>query len=91
MEVTLWLISFESKYYQSEIRPPTILSYNKHFLDVSGSMLETSSRPFYDFNEMKWQYNVTRQFLGVDIYNFQFSLIHHFKRMQHWKLDITGS
>ena len=40
---------------------------------------------------MKWQYNEICQFLVVDIYHFQFSLIHPFKKMKHWKLDIIGS
>ena len=37
---------------------------------------------------MKFQYNEICQFLVVDIYNFSFSLIHPFKKMKHWKLDI---
>ena len=39
---------------------------------------------------MKWQYNKICQFLVVDVYHFQFSLIHPFKKMKHWNLDITG-
>ena len=39
---------------------------------------------------MKWQYNETCHFLGVDIYHFQLSLINPFKKW-HWKLDIIGS
>ena len=50
--------------------------------------LETSSRPFYVFNEMT--INEICQFLVVDIYHFQFSLIHSFKVMKYWKLDING-
>ena len=39
---------------------------------------------------MKCQYNKICQFLAVDIYHFQFSLIHFFKEMKHWKLDTIG-
>ena len=39
---------------------------------------------------VEWQYNKTGQFLIVDIYHLQFSCIHPFKKMKHWKLDIIG-
>ena len=54
MEVTLLFISFESKYHENEIWFNTSVSCNKHLQHVFGSIriLETSSRTFYDFNEM---------------------------------------
>ena len=50
MEVTL----FNLKYYQNEICSNTTVSYNKHFRHALAQCwrLKTSSRPFYDFNEM---------------------------------------
>ena len=39
---------------------------------------------------MKWQYNKICQFLVVDIYHFWLSVIHSFKNIKHWKLDIIG-
>ena len=47
--------------------------------------LETSSRPFMIL--MKLEYNEICQILVVDIYDFYFSFIHIFKKMEHWKLD----
>ena len=54
MEVTLMLISFESKYYQNEIWWNTSMLFNRHCQCVFGSMPETgtSPRPFYDFIKM---------------------------------------
>ena len=51
--------------------------------------LEASSGPFMIL--MKWQYNEICQFLVTDIYYFWFSLIHPFKKMKHWKLDLIDS
>ena len=54
--------------------------------------LKTSSRFFHNFMIlMKWQFNKTRQFLVVGIYHFQFSLIHPFRKIKHWEVDIIGS
>ena len=39
---------------------------------------------------MKWQDNKICQCLVVDIYHFYFPLIHPFKKMEHWKLDIIS-
>ena len=37
---------------------------------------------------MKWQHNEMSQFL---VYHFQFSsLIHPYKKMKHWRLDLVG-
>ena len=51
---------------------------------VKCSRRETSSRCFSDFNEM----TISQDLSVVDICHFQFSLIHPFKKMKHWKLDI---
>ena len=39
---------------------------------------------------MKWQYNEICQFLVADIYHIYFSLIHPFKKMEDWKLELKG-
>ena len=39
---------------------------------------------------LKWQYSVIWPFLIADIYHFEMSLIHLFKKMKHWNLDIIG-
>ena len=49
--------------------------------------LETSSRPFNNFNETKIEQSLPIV-SGFDIYHFQFSLIHPFKKVKHWKLDM---
>ena len=38
----------------------------------------------------KWQYSKIWSFLIADIYHFYLSLIHLFKKMKHWNLDIIG-
>ena len=38
---------------------------------------------------MHRQYNEMCQFLVAGIYHFQFSLVHHFNKIKHWKLDIN--
>ena len=50
--------------------------------------LETSSRLFIIL--LKWHYNEIWPFLIVDIYHFYLSLIHLFKKLKHWNLDIVG-
>ena len=39
---------------------------------------------------LKWQYSEIKAFLIADIYHFYCLLIHLFKKMKHWNLDIIG-
>ena len=85
MEVTLMLIFFNPKYHQNEIYCMTNIS--NMFL-AQCWRLKTSSRPFYDFIKMTIKQGLA--IFIVDIYHFYLSLIHLFKKMKHWNLDIIG-
>ena len=39
---------------------------------------------------IKWKYIEICQFSKAYIYHLQFSIIHPFKKLKHWKLDIIG-
>ena len=51
-------------------------------------ILETSSMPFYDFNKMAIQLDLS--ICSSWYLPFLFSNIHPFKKMKHWKLDIIS-
>ena len=64
-----------------------ITNISNMFLDQCGAW-KLVSVPFVIL--MKWQYNEIFEFLLADIYHLKFSLIHLFKKMKHWKLEIIG-
>ena len=69
-----------------QIQECCITNFSNMFL-VQCWGLEGSSNPFYDFIKITiWQDLA----IFNNIYHFDISLIHLFKKMKHWNLDISG-
>ena len=68
-----------------QIQECCITNFSNMFLVLCWG-LEGSSNPFYDFIKITiWQ-----DLAIFNNYHFDISLIHLFKKMKHWNLDISG-
>ena len=87
MELHLCLFLLNPKYYHNGIWLNTSVLYDFH-VSLNGEDWKLVPGPFMIL--LKWQYSEIWPFVIVDIYHFQLSLIHLFKKMKHWNLDIIG-